>query len=159
MADDLGSALQLVADILQSTLYFAFIYGSKAFLWTTNVINSSINDDSWLTKLALTCLIVLASLQAVKMAYRGIMFWVRFAFNFVLIVGSIGVMAWLWSRGFEGAGEDVSIIAQFWTEQYHRYESQARSSKAMYDVLQNARDAVVNERQRAERVHGGARFW
>jgi hypothetical protein len=67
-------------------------------------------------------------------------------------------MLWLWSRGFDGAGEDLGNMTQYWTQQYHRYDSQARSGKVAYDFLQNARDAVVNERQRAERVHGG-RFW
>ena len=159
MDNDLRSTLQLIFDILQSTLIYTFIWGSKAFDIATRVLHSSMNDDGWLTRLALTLLIILAGLQALKMAYRGVMFWIRFAFRFALIVGSIGIMMWIWSRGFDGAGEDLGILSEFWTEQYHRYESQSKTGKAMYDVLQDARDAIINERQRAEQVHGGARYW
>jgi len=159
MDDQLTSILWLAYDIFKSAAFFTFVYGSKAITWSSDIINSTINDDGWLTKLALVCLILLASLQALKMVLRGLMFWVRFALNLLLVFGSIALMAWLWSRGLDGAGEDIGIIAQFWTKQYRQYESQAKDGKAMYDALQGARDAIVNERQRAERLHGGTRFW
>ena len=158
MDDQLWAALQLIYDILQSTIFFIFVYGLQATTWLTKTINTTMNDDGWLTKVALMCLILLASLQALRMAYRGLMFWIRFAFNFAFVVGSIAVMLWLWSRGFDGAWEDVGILVEFWTQQYHKYEKQARTSKDLYDVLQNARDTIVNERQRAEQIHG-RRYW
>jgi hypothetical protein len=158
MDNQIWSTLELVFEIFQSTFFFIFVYGMKAMTFLTNIVNTTMNDDGWLTKLALTALIILATLQALRMAYRGIMFWIRFVFNFAFVVGSIAIMVWLWSRGFDGAYEDLSILAQFWTEQYRRYESQAKASKAMYDVLRSTRDAVVNERQRAERMQGGRRW-
>jgi hypothetical protein len=158
MDDQLWTILQLISDILQSTIFFIFVYGMKAMTFFTKAVDNTMNDDGWLMKLGLMCLILLASFQALRMAYRGLMFWIRFAFNFALVVGSIAVMLWLWSRGPEGAWEDVGILADFWTQQYHKYESQARTSKDLYDVLRNTRDTIVNERQRAERVHG-ARYW
>jgi hypothetical protein len=158
MDDQLWTALSLIGEILQSSSFFIFIYGSKAISWSSQIFDSTMNDDGWLMKLALTILIILASLQAIRMAYRGIMWWIRFAFNFMIMIGLIAVMVWLWSRGFDGAWEDLGIVTQFWTEQYHKYESQAKTNKAFYDVLKNTRDAINNERERAERVQG-RRLW
>jgi hypothetical protein len=158
MDDQIWSTLELIYEILQSSFFFIFIYGMKAMAWATSIVNTTMNDDGWMTKLALTLLIILASLQALRMAYRGVMFWIRFVFNLAFVVGSIAVMVWLWGRGFDGAWEDLSFFTQFWTQQYRKYESQAKTNKALYDVLRNTRDAVVNERQRAERMQG-APWW
>jgi hypothetical protein len=158
MDDQIWSTLEVIYEICQSTFFFVFMYAMKAMTWITNIANTTMNDDGWMTKLALTLLIVLASLQALRMAYRGVMFWIRFVFNFAFVVGSIAIMVWFWSRGFNGALDDLAFLGQFWTEQYHKYESQAKGNKAIFDVLRTARDTVVNERQRVERVHGG-RGW
>jgi hypothetical protein len=158
MDEQLWTLLQLIFDILQSTLFFIFVYGMKTMTWISQTVDITMNDDAWLTKVALMGVILLLSLQALRMAYRGFMFWIRFMFNFVFVVGSIAVVLWFWSRGFDGAWEDVGILAQFWTEQYHKYEGQVRTSKDLYDVVQKARDAIVTEQQRAARGNGG-RFW
>jgi hypothetical protein len=159
MDDQIWATFELIYEILQSTFFFIFIYGMKAMTSITTIIDNTVKDDGWLTKLALTCIIIVLTLQAMRMAYRGVMFWIRFLFNFAIVLGSIVVIFWLWSRGFDGAYEDLSILAEFWTEQYHKYESQAKTNKAFYDVFHNTRDAVVNEWQRAERMHGGRRRW
>ena len=158
MDDQLWAVLELTFEILQNTAFFVFVYGMKALSWITKIVDGTMNDDGWLMKLALTCLIILASLQTIRMVYRSVMFWLRFAFKLAFLLGSIAVMIWLWSRGVDGAWEDLSIVTQFWLEQYRRYEDQAKTSKALYDVVRDARDAFANERQRVERTHGGRRW-
>ncbi|KIV98890.1 uncharacterized protein PV09_09337 [Verruconis gallopava] len=155
MDDQIRTALELVSEIIQSALFFIFVYGVKAIKFIANVADKAKADENWLTRLAITCFIILISLQAIRMAYRGVMFWIRFFFKFAVSLGSIAVMVWLWSRGFDGAWEDLLILADFWTEQYQQMQNQAKANRALYELLQSTRDAFVSERQRMERMQVG----
>lgn len=154
MDDQFFPAVESVFEILQSAFFFICIYALKAMTLATTIINNTMHDENWMSKLGLTIAIIVLSFFAIKMVYNAIMSWIRFAFKFGFILGSIAIMVWIWNRGLDGSVEDLRFLFQFWTEQYYKYESQAKSHKAWYDVLNNARDAFVNERQRVEGLHG-----
>lgn len=152
MDDQVGNILGEIYQLGSALFFLGFKYGLMAMTWLTTMVNSTMNDDAWLTKLLLTVLVILATLKALQIVYNGIMFWVRFALKFGIIVGSIMVAGWLWSRGIEGAYDDVTFLINFWSNQYVKYAQQAKQGQLVTDTLWKLRDGIVDQRVRAEQA-------
>lgn len=96
-----------------------------------------------LGSIALLIIVLFLSLKILGMLYRAVIFWVTLAVR-VFFLGSLALIAiWMYTRGPDGALEDMQYWGGYWKGEYHKWERQAR-------VAQNAA---------GYRGHGGRSFW
>jgi Nuclear pore assembly and biogenesis len=88
-----------------------------------------------LTTIALLLIILFLSLKVLDMLYRSILFWLRFMFRAVVLVGLIGLGGWFYVRGVDGVAEDAQALSTHWVNEYERYSALGRGAG---DIWQGA---------------------
>ncbi|KAF2401067.1 hypothetical protein EJ06DRAFT_555699 [Trichodelitschia bisporula] len=114
--------------------YYQHLYSAlppstaSTFLHTTlkmrsyflSALDTLANTSPSLTTVALLLIILFLSLKLLDMLYRAVMFWVRLALRVLFWGTIIGVGLWLWTRGADGVGDDLSEVQRVWGVEYDR---------------------------------------
>jgi hypothetical protein len=79
-----------------------------------------------LTSIALLIIALFISLKVLGMLYRAVMFWIHLAFRVAFYVGLGMTGVWIYTRGAEGALEDVSYWKGYWQGEYQRWNKNQR---------------------------------
>ncbi|KAF2668025.1 hypothetical protein BT63DRAFT_403583 [Microthyrium microscopicum] len=92
----------------------------------TNLVQRVSSTSPSLGSIAMLLIILFLSLKLLGMLYRAVMFWVFLAVR-IAFFGSLALAAmWMYTRGPEGAMEDIQYWSGYWTGEYHRWERQAQ---------------------------------
>jgi hypothetical protein len=84
-----------------------------------------------LATVALLLVILFVSLKLVNMVYQTVLFWLRMAWRVVFWGGLASLAMWMYSRGPEGATEDVQYWYGMWTGEYQRWKDQEQVARLL----------------------------
>lgn len=82
-----------------------------------------------LASIVLLLIILFLSLRILNMLWRAVMFWVRLAYRVVFWGGLVMAGLWIYSRGVDGAVEDVGYWTGIWTKEYEYWKDQAEAAR------------------------------
>ena len=79
-----------------------------------------------LGSIALLLIILFLSLKILGILYRAVMWWLTMAVRVAFIVGVAVLAGWVYTRGPDGAWDDLQYWAAYWMREYRKYERQAK---------------------------------
>lgn len=94
-----------------------------------------------IASITLLVIVLLVSLKILNILYRAVMFWITLAFRLVFWGTVVVLGLFIWSRGFDGAVQDLSTWAKYWVgvwmSEYQRFQEQLERARE-YQMQQQA---------------------
>ncbi|KAK0622223.1 hypothetical protein DIS24_g11282 [Lasiodiplodia hormozganensis] len=92
-----------------------------------------------IASITLLVIVLLVSLKILNILYRAVVFWISLAFKLVFWGTVVVVGLFVWSRGVEGAAQDLTVWGRYWvdvwTSEYARFQDQLEDARK-FQMLQ-----------------------
>ncbi|KAK7721505.1 hypothetical protein SLS57_005185 [Botryosphaeria dothidea] len=86
-----------------------------------------------IASITLLVIVLLVSLKILNILYRAVMFWITLALRLVFWGTVVVLGLFVWSRGVDGAAQDLSTWARYWvgvwTSEYERFQDQLERAR------------------------------